>query len=50
MSSSYTVCFSVINIACTVRYCCLSSNVTGTVSAITLGFVYCAVFVGEKLM
>jgi len=29
-SSSPTVCFSVISIACTMRYCCLSSNVTGT--------------------
>ena len=42
--SSPTICFSAISIACTIRYCYSSSNVTGTVTAVTLEFVYCTLF------
>ena len=38
-SSSPPICFSAISITCTIRYCCFSSYVTGTVTAVTLGFV-----------
>ena len=42
-SSSYTICFSVISIACTMMYCSFSSNVTGTGHCCNIRICVCGV-------